>query len=246
MSTLLRLYSLAVVVTFAVAGCSQGDGGGAPEAATEASSPATAQAGVVLSTPPSVVAAQPVGVSQQSILANAPRTAPTPVDPIAVMRTSHGNIYIRLYGSKAQRTVSNFVDYVMNGHYDGTIFHQVDAGYAILGGGYDAKLKPKPGRYPIRNEADNGLKNVRGTVAMARDPKDPHSATSEFFINLVDNPQLDHRGDMPETFGYCVFGEVVEGMDVVQKIAAEKTATLRSFDKLPVQTVTVDHVRFVR
>lgn len=242
MTTSWRRGTTAALLLAAIAGCGKSD-----HDAAEAAPPLPSLAGAANSG-----GAAPSGpLALGTAAANVIRSTPAPAvveapDPIIRIRTSQGNIYIRLFASKAKRTVANFVDYVMTGHYDGTIFHQVEAGYAVMGGGYDEKLQPKPTRYPIRNEADNGLKNVRGTIAMAHHPDDPHGATSQFFINLVDNPKLDHAGDAPETFGYCVFGEVVEGMDVVEKIAAEKTATVERFEKMPVQTVVVDHIRFVR
>ena len=236
-----RIRMGAFVLSATLAGCGQSESG-TTEAPPPLPSLAAASGGGASPTDP--VALDPATAG--AIRSTAPPASVEMPDPIVRIRTSLGNIYIRLYAAKAKRTVANFVDYVMTGHYDGTIFHQVESGYAVMGGGYDDKLQAKPARYPIRNEADNGLKNVRGTVAMARDPSDPHSATSQFFINLVDNPKLDHAGPSPETFGYCVFGEVVEGLDVVEKIAAQKTASVRSFDKLPMETVLVDHVRFVR
>lgn len=134
-----------------------------------------------------------------------------------VLETTHGKIVIRLNTEKAPQTSKNFLEYVNAGHYDGTIFHRVIADYVIQGGGYTSDMKQKPTRTPIKNEAGNGLSNKRGTVAMARTAA-VDSATSQFFINVVDNTHLDHKSDQPHEFGYCVFGEVVEGMDVVDAI----------------------------
>jgi len=167
-------------------------------------------------------------------------------DPIVTMHTSLGDVILRLNQKRAPRTVSNFVDYVITRHYDGTIFHQVDGDYVALGGTFSEKLIAKPTRYAIPNESGNGLKNKRGTIAMARDPADPNSATSQFFINLADNPQLDRTGDAAAQVGYCVFGEVVRGMDVLDKIAQVRTATVRGFDKMPVQTVLINSATVVR
>jgi len=136
--------------------------------------------------------------------------------------TTQGNIVLELYPDKAPKTVANFLAYVKAGFYDGTIFHRVVPSFVIQGGGYDAQFAPRKTREPIENEATNGLSNKRGTVAMARTSQ-VHSATSQFFINLRDNLFLDHRDPTPQGFGYCVFGRVVEGMEVVDAIAAIPT-----------------------
>jgi cyclophilin family peptidyl-prolyl cis-trans isomerase len=165
--------------------------------------------------------------------------------PIVLLRTNLGEIILRLDAEKAPRTVYNFMSYASNGHYDQTIFHQVDAGYAVLGGSYTAEMTEKPGRYPIPNEAANGLKNKRGTIAMARAADSINSATCEFFINLVDNPQLDHKGDDAANYGYCVFGEVVGGINVLEKIGNVKVQSKNKFEKVPVDTVLLQYVRRV-
>lgn len=163
--------------------------------------------------------------------------------PIVVLRTTLGEIPIRLNAEKSPRTVYNFIGYASSGQYDQTVFHHVEEGYAVLGGGYSLDLAEKPGRYPIPNEAANGLKNVRGTIAMARSPGVIDSATCQFFINLVDNPQLDHQGDTPETYGYCVFGEVLdEGMRVLDAMARLDVHQQGPFAKLPVKTVMIQSV----
>lgn len=133
-----------------------------------------------------------------------------------------GRIVIELYPDKAPRTVENFLQYVKEGFYDGTIFHRVIKGFMIQGGGFTRELKEKPTRAPIRNEANNGLKNIAGAVAMARTPE-PHSAAAQFFINVADNTQLDFKYPTDEGYGYCVFGKVIKGMDVVKRIAAVAT-----------------------
>ncbi len=137
-------------------------------------------------------------------------------EPQVLIETSKGNITVRLHADKAPISTKNFLQYVQDGYYDGTIFHRVIPGFMVQGGGFLPGLKQKPGaRPPIKNEADNGLKNKRGTLAMARTPQ-KDSATSQFFINLVDNTFLDNN---PRDFGYAVFGEVVSGMEVVDAIA---------------------------
>ncbi len=177
--------------------------------------------------------------------------------PRVIVHTNHGDITIELDAEKAPLTVDNFLDYVDRGHYDGTIFHQVVAGYVILGGGYTEDLQERPASAPIRNEADNGLKNTRGTVAMARRPDAADSSTCQFFINLRDNPHLDYSGRTPEEYGYCVFGRVVQGMDVVDRIAkvqvedrqvpsAEAGQPPEVFELVPVQTVRIESVRRLR
>lgn len=177
-----------------------------------------------------------------------PRPAPTAElpDPVVTMHTSLGDVMFRLNQKAAPRTVSNFVDYVLTKHYDGTIIHQIDAGYALIGGSYTEKLVQKPVRYPIPSESANGLKNRRGTIAMLRNPADPNSATSQYFINLADNPKLDRSGDKREEAGYCVFGEVIQGLDVLEKIAQVRTADVKGFTKLPTQTVLVQSMSVVR
>lgn len=142
--------------------------------------------------------------------------------PRVRLQTSQGAIVLELYPDKAPQTVANFLNYVRSGFYNGTVFHRVVPGFVIQGGGFDVNLAAKKTQGPITNEAANGLSNQRGTVAMARTAQ-VHSATSQFFINLADNTFLDHRDDSPQGFGYCVFGRVVEGMEVVDAIAALPT-----------------------
>lgn len=166
-------------------------------------------------------------------------------DPIVVLHTTLGDLYVQLHERQAPRTVANFLDYARVGHYDGTLFHQVESGFVALGGAYGKDLKPKPVRYPVTNEAMNGLKNVRGTLAMVRDPSDPNSATSMFFINLADNPKLDHLGSTPEQYGYCVFGRVVDGLDVLDKLSAAKTSPVEGFTNMPTERVVLNSVRLV-
>lgn len=160
--------------------------------------------------------------------------------PEVVLHTSAGAITLRLDAAKAPRTVQNFLQYVESGHYDGTIFHQVNAGYVALGGGYTPELRERTGRYPISNEANNGLRNRRGTIAMARRLDVVDSSTCQFFINLADNPKLDHQGSAPEAFGFCVFGEVTEGLDVLEHISQTPVKSVDGFENLPVETVQIN------
>jgi len=163
--------------------------------------------------------------------------------PAVDLKTTFGLIRVKLNRELAPRTVANFLNYVDNGHYNQTIFHRIESGYAVLGGGYTSELLAKEGRYPIPNEAKNGLKNRRGTIAMVRDIDKVDSSTCQFFINLNDNPQLDHQGEEPERYGYCVFGEVIEGMEVLDRIATLPVRTTEGFDKLPVETVMIESAR---
>ncbi len=163
-------------------------------------------------------------------------------NPRVLMKTSKGDITIELYADKAPITVKNFLAYVDAKFYDGTIFHRVIKGFMIQGGGYTADFKEKASKPPIKNEAANGLKNLRGTLAMAR-TMDVDSATNQFFINLVDNAFLDHRDNTPEGYGYCVFGNVVAGMDVVDAIAALPTGIAHQMRDVPRETVTIMSVR---
>ncbi len=150
--------------------------------------------------------------------------------PRVKVDTSLGSFVLELYPEKAPKTVANFLRYVREGFYNGTIFHRVIDGFMIQGGGFTPDYQRKPTRAPIPNEADNGLKNTRGTIAMAR-TMDPHSATAQFFINVKDNPFLDYRSPTPRGWGYAVFGKVVEGMDVVDKIRHVDTGPGGPFPK---------------
>jgi peptidyl-prolyl cis-trans isomerase B (cyclophilin B) len=157
-----------------------------------------------------------------------------------VLRTKFGPIKLRLNAEKAPITVDNFLAQVAAGFYDDTIFHQVEAGYVVLGGGYQADLTEKTSRYSITNEANNGLSNRRGTIAMARPLDGIESSTGQFFINLGDNEELDHRGLTAEHYGFCVFGEVIEGMDVIDRISQVKTREEGDLTHLPVETVLIE------
>ena len=153
--------------------------------------------------------------------------------------TSMGDIVLELDSEKAPKTVDNFLGYVKNGFYDGTIFHRVINGFMIQGGGFDRDFDKKTTQPPIGNEADNGLKNDRGTIAMAR-TSDPHSATSQFFINVKDNPSLDHTSKSPRGWGYAVFGRVVEGMDVVDRIRVVQTTVHGHYRDVPAEPVVIE------
>ncbi len=163
--------------------------------------------------------------------------------PVVDVTTSHGSFSIELDPLKAPASVANFLAYVDAGHYDGTIFHRIIPTFMVQGGGYDQMYEKKPVRAPIQNEADNGLKNKRGTVAMAR-TGDPHSATAQWFVNVVDNGFLDHKAKEPQGWGYAVFGRVIEGMDVVDKIKNVPTGANGPFTKdAPDEPVVIQRVR---
>lgn len=159
----------------------------------------------------------------------------------AAIETSLGTITLELDAAKAPATVENFARYARDGHYDGTIFHRVIAGFMIQGGGFTKSMDQKPTRAPIRNEAMNGLKNARGTIAMARTSV-VDSATSQFFINLVDNDFLDFSSPTPQGFGYAVFGRVVDGMEVVDAIAKVKTGFNGPYQNVPEEPVVIRKV----
>jgi peptidyl-prolyl cis-trans isomerase B (cyclophilin B) len=163
--------------------------------------------------------------------------------PRVVMETSMGSITIELNAEKAPKTVENFLSYVDAGHYDGTIFHRVIPNFMIQCGGFDASFQEKQSGAPIQNEADNGLSNERGTVAMAR-TSDPHSATAQFFINAADTNQfLDHTAKSERGWGYCVFGRVTDGLDTVDKIRHVKTASRGMHGDVPVENVVIESVK---
>ncbi|PCJ35959.1 MAG: cyclophilin [Cellvibrionales bacterium] len=164
---------------------------------------------------------------------------PIPAETKVTLHTNLGDIVIKLYSSRAPITVANFVGYVNSGHYEGTIFHRVIPGFMAQGGGYTSNLMKKPSLAPILNEADNGLQNKRGTVAMAR-TNDPHSASTQFFINLVNNGMLDHSGKNAQGWGYTVFGKVIKGMDVVDKMARIPTRGRGPFrSDVPTETIEI-------
>ncbi len=160
------------------------------------------------------------------------------------MQTNYGTIVLELEPDKAPKTVANFLQYVKDGFYDGTIFHRVIDNFVIQGGGFGPGMTQKVARGPIENEANNGLRNARGTIAMAR-ASDPHSATSQFFINVVDNDFLNYTTPTPAGWGYCVFGRVVEGMHVVDQIKGVPTGTRLGHRDVPLTDVIIEQVRLV-
>ncbi len=164
-------------------------------------------------------------------------------DPVVTVTTNLGTFAIELDPTRAPKSVANFLQYVDAKHYDGTIFHRVIPTFMVQGGGFDQQLEKKPVKAAIENEADNGLKNTRGTVALAR-TNDPHSATSQWFVNVADNAFLDHQAKQGPGWGYAVFGRVIEGMDVVDKIKSVKTGAMGSFAKdAPQDLVVLTSVR---
>ena len=214
------LYASVVLATFAAVGCGSSEEG-----------PVTASIGG------EDTSVTPAGHVRKSRFDN--------VHPQLVIHTSAGDITAELDGEKAPLTVANFLAYAERHHYDHSIFHLVEPGFIILGGGYDARLEELPQDAPIRNEAHNGLKNLRGTIAMGREA-DIDSSTCRFFINLGDNAELDHRGRDAEDYGYCVFGKVSAGIEIADKIGESPTKAARDFKKLPnppVEILSVERLR---
>ena len=161
-----------------------------------------------------------------------------------LMKTSKGDIQLELDAEKAPETVANFLKYVNSGHYNGSIFHRVIENFMIQGGGFDKDMKQKKAPYTVKNEADNGLKNVTGTIAMAR-TSDPHSAGAQFFINVVDSSFLDFTSPTQQGWGYCVFGKVVDGMDVVNEIRGVATGNTGGHGDVPREPITITSVTVV-
>ena len=228
----LAVASLVVVLLAGAAGCGSGSGEGD---SSEGKSPATAAIGNSgdSSTPGST---QPKTSSP----------AQDPLHPIVSLETSLGKITVQLDGEKAPLTVDNFLYYVERGFYDQTVFHQAVEGNVVLGGGFTADLVEKKARTPIRNEAHNGLKNTRGTIAMVRRPDSVDSATCQFFFNLDDHPHLDHLARTDDKYGYCVFGRVVEGLEVVDKIGQVEVEDTPEFQRKPIKTVMIKSAKRVR
>lgn len=213
----------------------------APKAAAESGTPAPSAASDAAITP----------VSSTSPPA-APAAAP---NPIVVVHSSLGDIKLRLFADTAPRTVDNFLHgYAERGYYDQTIFHHTEPGQMLIAGGYTSELERKPPRAPIYNESRNSPSNRRGTIAMVRDPEAPHSATADFFFNLGDNEALDYKpggadkqpGGEDEQLGYCVFGEVIEGQDVVDRIAQLDTTAKADFPKVPTPAPTILSIERLR
>jgi peptidyl-prolyl cis-trans isomerase B (cyclophilin B) len=163
---------------------------------------------------------------------------PAPGNPVAVISTSMGDIRVELFKDKAPVSVENFLQYASEGFYPGTIFHRVVKNFVVQGGGYTANMQEKPTRAPIQNEATNGLKNTRGTLAMAR-TQSLRSATSQFYINVSDNSSLDHKGYAPSDFGYAVFGRVLSGMEVADAIAGVPTKSENPVTPVTIKAVTI-------
>ena len=160
------------------------------------------------------------------------------------LKTNLGSISLELDAEKAPLTTANFLEYVNSGHYNGTVFHRVIDGFMIQGGGFEPGMSQKPTRTPVKNEADNGLKNEAYTIAMARTP-DPHSASAQFFINVANNDFLNFSSPTPQGWGYCVFGKVVEGQDVVDKIKKVRTGSKAGHQDVPVEDVIIESAEVV-
>jgi peptidyl-prolyl cis-trans isomerase A (cyclophilin A) len=169
-------------------------------------------------------------------------TSATAANPQLVFETNHGNFIVELYPDKAPKTVANFLQYVQSDFYKDTIFHRVINGFMIQGGGFTADMQEKETRAPIINEAANGLTNEPGTLAMAR-TSEPNSATAQFFINLVNNPALNYQGADDELIGYCVFGRVLKGMDVVREIAITRTINVGPYYNVPQSPIVIRQVK---
>jgi cyclophilin family peptidyl-prolyl cis-trans isomerase len=231
---------------FSSAGCGSGTDGDA-EANAAATDDPSGQAGNGGAAQSGELGSTPLAASSSE-----PGAAAGSLRPAVVIETSLGKITVELDKEKAPTTVSEFLRRVESGYYDGTIFHKVWKGAVILGGSYTEDLTEKPAGPAIPNEADNGLNNERGTIAMAREPDVINSATAQFFINVKDNPNYDHQPGAqetlnPEDYGYCVFGRVApESMDVVDKIADVEVEDTSDLERFPVQTVRIESVRKIR
>lgn len=233
-----------LLIALTAVGCGSGEGGVPAASIGEA---ALSDARGSSEAKPSV--AVPVQVRAGEASSDTPaRPSQTVRAPEVVLKTSLGDIRLRLHADKAPLTVDNFLsNYVERGFYDGTVFHYVDKGFMVAAGGYTADLEPKAPRAYVKNEANNGLKNKRGTLAMVRHPDHADSATSQFFINLNDNAELDPRpGEGEETAGYCVFGEVVEGMEVIDRIADAEVADRNQFPRTPVAPIVIESAQWLR
>lgn len=160
---------------------------------------------------------------------------------MVTIKTTLGNIKVELFENEAPETVKNFLGYVDDGHYNGTIFHRVIDNFMIQGGGFDQSFTQLPTKAPVKNEADNGLKNDTGTLAMAR-TSDVHSATSQFFINVADNDFLNYTASTPQGFGYCVFGKVTDGMDVVNTIKEAATGQRGGHGDVPIDNIVIEEI----
>lgn len=236
----LRLLLLAPLIACLAAGCSSDEPTTEPPTASitagDADSPGYA-------TPPAANSSTTDNAEGSPAVA---QTDADPMRPMVLISTSLGDIKVQLDREKAPVTVNNFLSYADNGHYDGCIFHQVIEQFIVLGGGYDAQLVEKPTSIPIRNEAANGLANARGTIAMARQADVIASSTSQFFFNVADNPALDHQSEAPAEFGYCVFGKVIDGMDVVDKISQAQVTDRDNFESIPAANIVIHSITRAR
>jgi cyclophilin family peptidyl-prolyl cis-trans isomerase len=236
----LRLEHLLAAFVLAIfVGCGKEDGSTAATGAAQERAGAPSSAGAEAASAGKFE--EPAYVPQPSIYIN----AVGPIEkPVIVLHTSAGDVRIELEIEKSPQTVLNFLDnYVRRGFYEQTIFHHADAKAFVVAGGFTAELAQKETTSPVYNEANNGLSNVRGTVAMSRDPNSAHSATSQFLINVVDNPDLDYQGgDADNQRGYCVFGRVIEGLEVIDQIAASPVRQEGDFERLPVDPVVIETV----
>lgn len=212
----------------------------------------TALVGCGQSDPGNVAAAASTSDGKADVALGKPAAASLPVKamdskfPEVVLETTLGPITLKLNAEKAPLTVGNFLNYVDRGHYNGTIVHEVHKNFIALLGGYTDNLKERSGDFPIRNEAANGLENKRYTVAMARLPDSIDSATTHFFINLNDNKNLDHTGKEAEKFGFCVFGEVIAGREIVDQLNTIATSSKQEFPALPTATIAVQNAKRIK
>jgi peptidyl-prolyl cis-trans isomerase A (cyclophilin A) len=232
---LLGLALGSLIAAAMLAGCGKSS---APPNADSASGETPAASGAA-------VTAAPVAASTPSKGKAAP---PPPVDPVVVLKTSAGEIQIQLFADKAPRTVDNFLhNYVERGFYNGTVFHHADPESMVIAGGFAADKTPKETRAPVYNESQNGLRNTRGMVALIRDASHAHSGTSQFFINTADNGTFDFESDeTDEAWGYCVFGKVIAGMDVVEQIAQAEVEEQGDFVRFPRQAIVINDVAKLR
>ena len=215
-------------------GLSACGGGGATDSASSES--ATDEA--------APAATEPSPMEPEAPSTEDPADLATPGAPVVLMETTQGDIRIELYPQEAPESVANFLRYVEDGHYDGTIFHRVVRGFVIQGGGFTAEMQEKDTREPIENEARNGLRNERGTLSMAR-TMDPHSATSQFFVNTKDNAMLDHTAPTPRGWGYAVFGKVISGMEAVDRIEASDVVSRAGHNDVPDTPIVVESATVV-
>lgn len=222
-----------------MAGC-----GSSGEGTSAETAPAAINGGAANNSPSA--ASSPVLAAAAGTLSPGAPSPSDPLHPIVMIETSLGNITLTLDKQNAPVTVDNFLAYVDAGFYDQTVFHQALKDYVVLGGAYTVDLKEKEAGHPIYNEAHNGARNLRGTIAMARRPDAPDSATCQFFINVSDNAMLDFKDRTPEDYGYCVFGQVTAGMEVVDRIADVQVHDQGDFERTPVQPVLIKSIRRMR